>query len=69
MTGKCPNCGYHFRLRKNGTMGSHRIYGAKVKSGDPYRVAREKQGRVYITDDSYYCEGAGRYPLRETVTV
>lgn len=51
--GTCPECGYRFRLRKDGTIGAHLLYGGPMGrrycegSGDrPAPTPTEEDDRV-----------------------
>lgn len=54
--GKCNECGYRFRLRADGTMQAHWIYGAP--GGAPYSQTR---GATL----GFYCAGGGKPPRDE----
>lgn len=64
MTGKCPNCSYRVKLRKNGTLGRHTLYsGLAPGINNSYRKLMESKGRVYLDGGGYYCEGTGKFPV------
>jgi hypothetical protein len=61
-SGKCPSCPYRVRLRKDGTIGSHLLYGADVGTRMDW-VETPKPGHFY---GRFRCEGTGKKPMEGT---
>lgn len=63
-SGKCSCCPYVIRLRVNGTVAPHKLYGGiRWAIDSQYRKDKEAMGRIYHDDGSITCEGTGKLPI------
>lgn len=70
LRGLCPVCKYSAELRVDGGVGRHILYSGMspyLFPKDPFIQQKIKEGRVYLADGGYICEGTGKKPLVNAV--